>query len=129
MRAIDTNVLVRCLVDDNAEQARRARSLLGSGSVYVSLTVLLEAEWVLRDAMEIPAAEVISGLERFCGLDTVVLASDSVVQGAFAGARAGLDFADALHLAQATGCDDFVTFDKAFAKRARRQGGVPVVLA
>ena len=129
MRAIDTNILVRCLVDDNPEQARRARSLVRSGPVFVSLTVLLEAEWVLRDALEIARPEVIDALERFCGLETVVLASDSVVGVAFAAARVGMDFADALNLAQAGGCEDFVTFDKSFAKRSTRFGGVPVKLA
>lgn len=122
MHAIDTNVLVRCLVDDDAGQGRRARKVVRSGPVYVSLTVLLEAEWVLRDAFEIPRSEVIAQLEGFCALDTVVLASETIIRNAFAWARSGLDFADALHLAQAAGCDAFVTFDRKLNKKAPPDG-------
>jgi predicted nucleic acid-binding protein len=40
--------------------------------------------------------------------------------------EAGLDFADALHLAKAAGCEAFVTFDQRFARAATRLGAVQV---
>ena len=53
MLGIDTNVVVRLVVADDAEQTRRARRLIEQAlsreePVLVSLLVLLEAEWVLR---------------------------------------------------------------------------------
>jgi predicted nucleic-acid-binding protein len=53
MLGIDTNVVVRLVVADDAEQTRRARKLIDQAlardeSVLVSLLVLLESEWVLR---------------------------------------------------------------------------------
>ena len=53
MLGIDTNVFVRLLVSDDAEQTRRARKLIDQSvardeSVLVSLLVLIETEWVLR---------------------------------------------------------------------------------
>ncbi len=48
MLAIDTNVIVRYLVADDREQARRARELIDGGRVFIATTVLLETEWVLR---------------------------------------------------------------------------------
>jgi predicted nucleic-acid-binding protein len=48
MIAVDTNVLVRFLVRDDAEQASRADSLIRSEEIWISKTVLLETEWVLR---------------------------------------------------------------------------------
>jgi predicted nucleic-acid-binding protein len=53
MLGIDTNVIVRLIVSDDAEQTRRARKLVEQAlgreeTVLVSLLVLLEAEWILR---------------------------------------------------------------------------------
>ncbi|MBI3706689.1 MAG: type II toxin-antitoxin system VapC family toxin, partial [Proteobacteria bacterium] len=48
MIALDTDVVVRFLVDDDHAQGRRARDLIARGGVVVGPTVLLEAEWVLR---------------------------------------------------------------------------------
>ena len=53
MLGIDTNVVVRLVISDDAEQTRRARKLVEEAlshdePVLVSLLVLLESEWVLR---------------------------------------------------------------------------------
>lgn len=53
MLGIDTNVLIRLVISDDAEQTRRARTLVDKAiardePVLVSLLVLLESEWVLR---------------------------------------------------------------------------------
>src|ERR1035441_1497404 len=53
MLGLDTNVVVRLIVSDDAQQTRRARKLVEQAlsrdePVVVSLLVLLEAEWVLR---------------------------------------------------------------------------------
>ena len=45
MIALDTNVVVRFLVNDEAVQARRAHALIEANSVFVPVTVLLETEW------------------------------------------------------------------------------------
>src|SRR5436853_6441618 len=59
MLGLDTNVLVRLLIEDDAAQTRRARKLVDTASaeeetVLVSLPVLLETEWVLRRRYEMP---------------------------------------------------------------------------
>jgi predicted nucleic-acid-binding protein len=53
MLGIDTNVVIRLVISDDAEQTRRARKLVDQSlsrdePVLVSLMVLLESEWVLR---------------------------------------------------------------------------------
>ena len=48
MIAVDSNVLVRFLVLDDAKQAARAAALIRANEIWVSKTVLLETEWVLR---------------------------------------------------------------------------------
>jgi predicted nucleic-acid-binding protein len=62
---LDTNVLVRLLVADDAEQTRRARRLVEKTAaaneiVLVSILVLLETEWVLRSRYELKKEVVIS---------------------------------------------------------------------
>ena len=48
MIAIDTNVLVRIVTNDQPEQARRAAILLLNQPVFISKTVILGVGWVLR---------------------------------------------------------------------------------
>ena len=48
MRAADSNVVVRYRTGDQPEQAARARDVFTAGQVFVSTTVILESDWVLR---------------------------------------------------------------------------------
>ncbi len=118
MLAIDTNILVRLIVTDDARQARAARALLDSEDVLVSSTVLLESEWVLRRGFGLDKLEVLRVLTDICGLPHVNVAEPDKVAAALGLAAAGMDFADALHLAGATECEAFVTFDRKMAKSA-----------
>lgn len=120
MIALDTNVVVRLLVDDDPAQTRRARRLLEKHNVLVVPTVLLETEWVLRGAYEIKRPAVARSMRLLLGLPTVVLAQAQAVVQALGWFEAGLDFADALHLALAEDAEGLVTFDARLAKRARR---------
>lgn len=129
MLAIDTNIVVRYLTGDDKRMSPAALKLVGENSVFVSVTVLLEAEWVLRNAYEMPRERVIGELRKFFGLETVTVAEAEKVAKALAYAERGLDLADALHLVQSEGCEAFVTFDKKFARRARSFDGVAIRLA
>ncbi len=122
MRAVDTNVLVRYLVDDDPAQAEQARRLIGFTPILIPRTVLLEVEWVLRGVYELPPSRIIRAL---AGLPGVSVEDAPLVAKAMDWAEAELDFADALHLAAAAGCDSFLTFDKRLAC-AKAPGGVPV---
>jgi predicted nucleic-acid-binding protein len=49
MIAIDTNLLVRYLLNDDAVQAEKAEALLASGErCFIPITVWLELVWVLE---------------------------------------------------------------------------------
>ena len=62
MLAIDTNVVVRYLTGDHPRQSARARALVDGEDVFVSTTVLLETEWVLRSVYGFEPAEVYGAL-------------------------------------------------------------------
>jgi predicted nucleic-acid-binding protein len=129
MLAIDTNIVIRFLTRDHEALARRALEIVGNNEVFVPLTVVLEAEWVLRDVYEMPRDEVIRELRRFCGLERVTVGAADVVERALAYAEGGLDVADALHLAQSSECEAFVTLDKPLARKAMRLPEARVRLA
>ena len=126
MFAVDTNVVVRYLVNDDAAQAARARRLVEREDIFVPLTVLLETEWVLRGVYGFAPAHVVRALRRFAGLARVTIESASVAAVAMDWAESGIDFADALHLAAAQPHAAFVSFDKALVKSARRFNAVTV---
>lgn len=129
MIGIDTNVIVRFLTLDPPEQAQRAREIIAGADVFVSVTVILETEWVLRDAYGLPRADVARELGRFCALERVTVGEAGAVRRALTWMEAGLDFADALHLALNDPSEAFVTFDKRLAKRAAQVAGVKARLA
>jgi predicted nucleic-acid-binding protein len=126
MLAVDTNVLVRYLANDDAAQAARAQRLLARDDVFVPLTVLLETEWVLRGVFGFPTADVVRALRGFAGLPRVTLESADTAAQALDWAERGLDFADALLLAAGRPHEGFVTFDKGLVRTARRLGASKV---
>lgn len=128
MIAVDTNVVVRLLVGDDREQSRRARALFEKQTVLVVPTVLLEAEWVLRGAYDLKRSSIVSALRKLLGLENVQLGNAQAIAAALEWFEAGLDFADALHLALATDAEEFVTFDARLARRAHTTTGRAVSL-
>jgi predicted nucleic-acid-binding protein len=126
MIAIDTNVVVRFLLNDDAQQAQRARRLIEAEDVFLPTSVLLETEWVLRGAYKRPRAILLEMLRAFLGLPRVIAQDWPVALSALEWAEQGMDFADALHLASCSSCESFATFDRELAKTARLAGATPV---
>jgi len=128
MRAIDTNIIVRFLTADDPAQFAKATEIVQAGDVFVSTTVLLEVEWVLRGAFKYTPSAIVKGLRGFAGLPGVTIERPELAGRAFDWTEAGLDFADAIHLAGADGCNEFVTFDKRFARLGEQLSTVKMKL-
>ena len=126
MLAIDTNVIVRYLTSDHPEQSPQARALIEGHDVFVSTTVLLETERVLRAAYGYSSAQVGAAFRAFAGLSRVTLEDPALAATALDWMARGMDFADALHLAKAEGCTAFVSFDRQLEKAAKRLSQVEV---
>jgi predicted nucleic acid-binding protein len=122
MLAIDTNLIVRYLVDDHPAQSAKARALIDRNDVFVCTTVLLETEWVLRSVYDFEPKRIAAALADFAGLARVTVENPAVAAAALNWLRVGIDFADALHLLQSRECEAFVTFDARFARAVRRLG-------
>lgn len=131
MKALDTNVLARFFVDDadDAQSSRQRPAAVAALSQrsFVSVTVLLEFEWVLRGFYELPASEISVVLRALASIEHVTLEDRDAVLMALDAFDKGLDFADALHLARSARASRFATFDRRLAKRANGLGLVPMV--
>ena len=123
MIAFDTNMLVRLAVDDDPQQADLAENLLREHRVWISRTVLLETEWVLRSRYQISAERIHAFFQLMRTSENAELEDADVVVKALSWYGQGADFADALHLAV---CADIElhTFDRDFCKAARSSGQV-----
>lgn len=126
MRAIDTNIVVRFLTADDEKQAQAARAAIAAGDIFVSLTVYLESEWVLRSGYSFDTEQIAAGLSGLAGLPGVFVEEPARLATAIDWMRGGMDFADALHLAKAADCTAFLSFDKKLAKAAKGRSSVPV---
>ena len=111
MIAVDTNIVVRLVVNDDPEQARRAARLFARDVVFVPKSVILETEWVLRGAYRLDRANVNAALRSFLSLERLVIEDEEVVMNALERHAAGLDFADALHLSCSSRSEMFYTYD------------------
>jgi predicted nucleic-acid-binding protein len=126
MVAVDTNVIVRLLTDDDLTQTARAKALFVSEEIFISKTVVMESEWVLRKLYRIERAAVLKALSGLAGLPNVRCEDQPALTDAFAWADQGMDFADALHLASSRGAGTFVTFDRQMIKHGRAVGQTDV---
>lgn len=125
--AIDTNVLVRLVTNDDAAQARAARDHLEGQQIYLAKSVLLEAEWVLRYSYGLDRQTITAVFRQLLGLEGSLTEAYADVVTAVEWYERGLDFADALHLASSRSCDRLVTFDRRFASSSEALGATPEV--
>jgi len=117
---IDTNVLVRFLVEDEAatEQCRAATEVFKRQAVFIPESVFLETEWVLRAVYAVPRGEIHSACKKLLGLSQVLVPDRQALRQVLAYFEAGFDFADAWHLIRGEG-HEMKTFDARFINKAR----------
>lgn len=128
MMALDANMLARLLLRDDAVQHARVKALLQTEEVFTApVTVLLELVWVL-EANDCTPAEIERGLQLLLGLRNFRPPQADAVRSALRAYATGVDFADALHLVLCAGDDAFMSFDKAFARKAAKLGLTPRVV-
>ena len=131
MLGIDTNVVVRLLISDDAEQTRRARKLVDQAvsrdePVLVSLPVMVETEWVLRSRYGLRRETVLSLFRAVLEARELSFEDESALEEAlFHWKDSACGFSDCLIAAhnRQLGCRATATFD---VKAARLPGAMPV---
>lgn len=119
MVAVDTNIIVRLLTQDDELQYRKSLEIFQNQDIFIPDTVVLETEWVLRFAYKFKPVEICTALRKLFGLPNVHLSNASLVFQVLQWHESGLDFADAFHLAQSQNHVEFYTFDDKFVKKAK----------
>lgn len=119
MRALDTNVLVRLIVRDDADQVARAEAFVESGA-WVSLLVLAETVWVLQSAYGMDHEGVATVMGMLLEHDRLTVQDEDVVRRAHATFRGELTvgFSDCLivEVARKSGHRPIGTFDRGLSR-------------
>jgi predicted nucleic-acid-binding protein len=118
--AVDTNILVRFLVDDDGDQSRVALQLFRSRPLYILKTVLLETEWVLRSVLKADRRTICRLFSTLLAMPHLHFEDPATVSAAVARHAAGMDFADALHMSALDDDDRLLTFDRDFVRMAAK---------
>ena len=126
MASLDTNVLVRYLLEDiaNEPQSALAKKLIRAAvragdTLYIPITVMLELEWVLRSNFKFNKTQVTATLSGLLACGELSFESEAALEVALAlYIKGGADFADCTHIALAhvAGESPLWTFDKAASK-------------
>ena len=130
MIALDTNVLVRYLVADDAAQTEAAHGLLAELSAerpgFVCREVLVELVWVLERSYRFSRERIAAVLEELTASEELEIeTADDVNRAAFSYGRGGPGFSDLMIAAAANrrGASPLYTFDR----QAAQMEGVELV--
>jgi len=131
--SVDTNILARFyLEEDESLQSEKTReqqkiaARLMSKNILVTRSVMLEFHWLMKGFYKLPKAIMLDIMDN---LPNATVENEDVVVEALGHYKAGLQFADALHLAASHDAKEFATFDdQTFARRAKRLGLKPICM-
>lgn len=125
MIGLDTNVLVRYIMQDDAKQAAKATKLIESLTAqeqgFITLVSVVELVWVLSSSYDLARGQIAQALDVILrSKQLVVDQAEHVVRALRAYGAGNADFADCLieRTAVAAGCAKTMTFDAAAAKTA-----------
>jgi predicted nucleic-acid-binding protein len=123
MTGLDTNVLVRYMMQDDAKQSPKATSLIEALSVeapgFVSTVVIVELGWVLSSAYGLNREQLGQAVEALLRTKEIVVErAEQVLRALRVFTATSADFADCLieRSSAAAGCTRTVTFDRGAAK-------------
>ncbi len=124
MKALDTNVLVRFLVQDDEQQSTVANMLLANAEAdrqvfFISNIVVLELMWVLKSAYGVSREDILASLDKLLSMNILEFQDQVAVRDFVISARGNTyDLADLLiaQVGRVKGCETTLTFDKKAAK-------------
>ncbi|WEZ85402.1 type II toxin-antitoxin system VapC family toxin (plasmid) [Rhizobium sp. 32-5/1] len=129
--SVDTNVLARAVLQDDAKQGRAASKLLKEASlIAVSLPCLCELVWILRRGAKLSKEDVAVTIRDLMDAGNVVMNRPAVEVG-LAILEAGGDFADGIMAYEGNwlGGETFVSFDRQAVELVVQQGQAAQLLS
>lgn len=126
MIGLDTNVLVRYIMQDDAKQSPKATKIIEAldgveNSGYVTLVSIVELVWVLGTSYELTRAQVAQALDSLIRAKQLKIESaDQMIRALRVFKIGKSDFADCLieRSANSAGCEKTITFDINASKHA-----------
>lgn len=129
--SVDTNVLVRAVLNDDPAQSRAARQVLKEASlIAVPMPCLCELVWVLRQGAKLSRNDVAAAVRSLMDVRNVVVNRPAAELG-LAVLEAGGDFADGAIAYEGAwlGGEIFMSFDKRAVTLLSRQGEAAQLLS
>lgn len=121
--AVDTNVLVRAVVQDDPERAKIASKLLTDAKmIALAIPCLCEFVWVLRRVYGFASSDTATAIRALLAAGNVEMNRPAVEAG-LAVLDAGGDFADGViaYEGRWLGAETFVSFDKKAVEKLKEQ--------
>ena len=120
MKALDTNILIRFLVQDDVDQANKVIQLFTKAeqnkeSLFVPLLVVFEVIWVLQSAYGVSRSDIVLAISNLLQMQVFEFENQSTLREFVISAnRYSYDLADILisHSALSASCETTLTFDK-----------------
>ncbi len=129
MTALDTNVLVRFLTQDDPGQLAQVLRMLNRKRAlfFVCDLVLSETDWVLRSLYDWTGREVADAFARLATIHNLTFENEGRLRSSIKALREGADLADELIVRNCRdrGAKSFVTFDTGIVRRHRPFAGIP----
>lgn len=129
MTALDTNVLIRYLAQDDDAQFRMVLQMLNRKRAifFVCDLVLAETDWVLRSLYDWTGKEVADAFSRLTTIHNLTFENETRLRASLNALRGGADLADELIVRSCRdhGAKAFATFDKEIIARHKTFAGLP----
>ena len=127
MIGIDTNIVLRYLLKDDPALSPRALEIIAGNDCFVSRAALTEVVYTLESYYRSSRAEIGRALDALLSVQRVTVEDRAVTERALSWYKAGMDFGDAMISASSHGSASVATFDRDFARLARKLRTAPPV--
>ena len=127
MIGIDTNIVLRYLLKDDPALSPRALEIIAGNDCFVSRAALTEVVYTLESYYRSSRAEIGRALDALLSVQRVTVEDRAVTERALSWYKAGMDFGDAMIAASSHGSASVATFDRDFARLARKLRTAPPV--
>lgn len=83
MIIVDTNIILRYLLNDNVELNTKATEIIDNNDVYIPTEVIIEASYVLKKVYNVEKEKIYEAIEELLKLDNIHFQNDDTIKLAF----------------------------------------------
>lgn len=123
MKMLDTNMILRFLLDDNKEMSQTVSDIINCNTVAVTAEVIAEVVYVMKGIYKIPKSDIYNALTKFLKIGNIISENKKIItKGLEFYNQNNLDFVDCLLCAYHTESGyEICTFDKKLIKTIKKE--------